>query len=208
MPIQDWDGSASHEIGKVYDYDGTTIHPIGKVHDYDGTTSSLIYSAESWLLKEGVGGESFSNIVTNAGCSSSCDFTVHDYSQVSYKTLNIYCTANNYQYANNAYSNKILYDLTNYKYLSAKWSNTNGTGTMEFWIGVTDNLTNDGTDSRWFNFRDASLAYNYYSHAAANFSGEVLLDISQITGSHYLWIGTATSYNTWLNVYFTELHLS
>lgn len=46
MPIYDYDGTTSTQIGKVYDYNGTTSTQIGKVYDYDGTTSTLIYSAE------------------------------------------------------------------------------------------------------------------------------------------------------------------
>lgn len=46
MSIKDWDGTANHEIVKLYDWDGTTSHQLGKGYDWDGTTNSLIYSAE------------------------------------------------------------------------------------------------------------------------------------------------------------------
>ena len=46
MPIYDYDGTTSYELGKMYDYDGTTNHQIGKVYDNNGTTDRLIYSAE------------------------------------------------------------------------------------------------------------------------------------------------------------------
>ena len=49
MPIYDYDGTTTYEIGKVHDYDGTTTHQIGMVHDYDGTVAKLIYTAETVL---------------------------------------------------------------------------------------------------------------------------------------------------------------
>lgn len=45
MPLQDYDGTTSYEIGKLYDNDGTTNYQIGKIFDNDGATSSLIYTA-------------------------------------------------------------------------------------------------------------------------------------------------------------------
>ena len=50
MAIYDYDGTSTHEIGKIYDYDGTTTYQIGKVYDYDGTSTHLIYSAEEIIL--------------------------------------------------------------------------------------------------------------------------------------------------------------
>ena len=46
MAIKDWDGSAWHEIGKVYDYNGSVWSQIGKVYDNNGTANSLIYTSE------------------------------------------------------------------------------------------------------------------------------------------------------------------
>lgn len=43
MAIYDWNGTTTHEIGKLYDNDGTTNYQIGKVYDNNGTTDSLIY---------------------------------------------------------------------------------------------------------------------------------------------------------------------
>lgn len=45
MPIQDYNGTASTAIAKLYDNDGTASRQIGKVYDNDGTTSRLIYTA-------------------------------------------------------------------------------------------------------------------------------------------------------------------
>ena len=47
MAIKDYDGTASHEIGKLIDFDLTAIHQTGKVCDYDGTAYHLIYQAQS-----------------------------------------------------------------------------------------------------------------------------------------------------------------
>ena len=47
MPMYDWNGTTSSELGKAYDWDGTTSHQLGKGYDYDGTTNHLIYSAQS-----------------------------------------------------------------------------------------------------------------------------------------------------------------
>ena len=46
MPMYDWNGTASSELGKVYDWDGTTSYQLGKGYDWDGTANNLIYSAE------------------------------------------------------------------------------------------------------------------------------------------------------------------
>lgn len=54
MANNDYDGTTSYEIGKLYDYDGTSSHQIGKVYDYDGTSSYLIYSAQTDLIVDGV----------------------------------------------------------------------------------------------------------------------------------------------------------
>lgn len=43
MPIYDWNGSASTEIGKIYDWNLSANTQIGKVYDWNGTTCSLIY---------------------------------------------------------------------------------------------------------------------------------------------------------------------
>ena len=43
MPIYDFDGSTSREIGKLYDWNGSTNSQIKEVYDFDGTTSRLIY---------------------------------------------------------------------------------------------------------------------------------------------------------------------
>lgn len=58
MPIYDWNGSASTEIGKVYDWDGSASHQIGAVYDFDGTANFLIYTAEQTveLLKRSADG--------------------------------------------------------------------------------------------------------------------------------------------------------
>lgn len=52
MPIKDYDGTTYYQIGKVYDYDGTTTYQIGKVYDNDGTSNYLIYSADYELYPE------------------------------------------------------------------------------------------------------------------------------------------------------------
>ena len=54
MAIYDDDGTATREIGKLYDNDRTTTYQIGKAYDNDGTNSYLIYSAEDYLLQNGV----------------------------------------------------------------------------------------------------------------------------------------------------------
>lgn len=53
MPIYDYDGAASREIGKMYDYDGATNHEIGKAYDWDGTTNREIYSGDLTLWDRG-----------------------------------------------------------------------------------------------------------------------------------------------------------
>ena len=49
MPIYDFTGSASVEIGKIYDYNGSVNSEIGKVYDYNGSVNSLIFSGEDQL---------------------------------------------------------------------------------------------------------------------------------------------------------------
>lgn len=50
MPIYDYDGTTTYQIGKLYDNDGSTNYQIGKVYDNDGTTNSLIYTAETSIF--------------------------------------------------------------------------------------------------------------------------------------------------------------
>mgnify|MGYP004603076307 FL=1 len=47
MAIFDYDGTSTHEIGKIYEQDqsATITYQIGKMYDYDGTSTHLIYSA-------------------------------------------------------------------------------------------------------------------------------------------------------------------
>ena len=47
MPIYDYDGTTTYQIGKLYDTDGTANYRIGTVYDNDGTTNSLIYTEET-----------------------------------------------------------------------------------------------------------------------------------------------------------------
>ena len=54
MPIYDFDGSTSREIGKLYDWNGSTNSQIKEVYDFDGTTSRLIYKdAPDYLFNWG-----------------------------------------------------------------------------------------------------------------------------------------------------------
>ena len=54
MPIYDFDGSTSREIGKLYDNNGTTSSQIKEVYDNDGTTSRLVYKdAPDYLFNWG-----------------------------------------------------------------------------------------------------------------------------------------------------------
>ena len=54
MPIYDFDGSTSREIGKLYDWNGSTNSQIKEVYDFDGTTSRLIYKdAPDYLFNLG-----------------------------------------------------------------------------------------------------------------------------------------------------------
>lgn len=54
MAMYDWNGTVGTELGKAYDWDGTTAHDLGYGYDWDGTTGHLIYSAEDYLLQNGV----------------------------------------------------------------------------------------------------------------------------------------------------------
>lgn len=54
MPIYDFDGSTSREIGKLYDNNGTTSSQIKEVYDNDGTASRLVYKdAPDYLFNWG-----------------------------------------------------------------------------------------------------------------------------------------------------------
>ncbi len=46
MPIYDFNGTTSVDLGKLYDSDGTADRQIGAAYDNDGVTASLIYKAE------------------------------------------------------------------------------------------------------------------------------------------------------------------
>ena len=73
MPINDYDGTAWSDIGKIYDYDGTTWRQIAKAYDNDGTTDTLIYSAEI-IMAEGsalASGVTFSKVSSNGNATTS-----------------------------------------------------------------------------------------------------------------------------------------
>ena len=54
MPIYDFDGSTSREIGKLYDNNGTTSSQIKEVYDNDGPASRLVYKdAPDYLFNWG-----------------------------------------------------------------------------------------------------------------------------------------------------------
>lgn len=54
MPIYDFNGTTSQEIGKIYDFNGTANSQIGKVYDNNGSASSLVYSGETVLYEANV----------------------------------------------------------------------------------------------------------------------------------------------------------
>lgn len=201
--------SGVNEINKMYLKTSNGVSQIGKVYEFDGTAFKPIYSSGSWLLKEGVGGEVFRHIVTMVECTSSCDFIVHQYSKVPYKTFNIYCSASAWQWAENYYSDKKLVDLSGVDKITLKWSWENGTGARDIHLGIGDILVPPlGTNNDCVAFRNALLKRVTYGSHSDNRRGELVLDVSDISGEHYIVFGTTCAYNTWANVYFTEIHLS
>ena len=112
MPIYDYDGTASHQISRLYDAEenSTVIHPISKVYDFDGTTLSLIYSASYEVLTPTVdntgGFKQHVNQDTDYAVSKNADGRYHAYAG----------RANGTWWVSNIYTNN-KFDFTNYKTL-------------------------------------------------------------------------------------------
>ena len=202
MAIYENDGTAIHELGRVLDHDGTANHRLAKVYDHDGTANHLIYSAEEWLIKDGVGGEEFSFVVRQVGGSSSSAWGVHSSSKVDYNTLKISCSTNEWQKAGNIYTNRELIDLTGYDSITVRWSYSSGSSERRVLIGVTQSLE---VKSDYNAFTKAAVKHQNTQFSSGG--GEFTLDVSEITGEHYVYIGIGCGYSMNATVYFTELHL-
>lgn len=76
MPIRDWNGTTSTEIGTLYDNNGTTSAQIGNVYNHDGTANHLIYSAEQVVYSYGSAVLPMTNATyDNAGITANSDNT-------------------------------------------------------------------------------------------------------------------------------------
>lgn len=202
MPIINFGGTAQADIGKLYVFDGTDFDQIGKVYGFNGTDNDLIYSAEEWLFKEGVGGENFKFIVRQVDGSSSIAWGAHSASKVDYNTLKITCSTNQWQKAGNIYTNGELIDLTGYNSITVRWSYSSGSSERRVLIGVTQSLE---VKSDYNAFVKAAVKHQNTQFSSGG--GEFTLDVSDITGEHYVYIGTGCGYSMNATVYFTELHL-
>lgn len=99
MPIYDFTGSASVEIGKIYDYNGSVNSEIGKVYDFNGSVNSLLFSSEVVLPQLTV--DTFYNYAdynSAAHKDSGGSWNLQGCSAVtlSYRTTTILCWSNQY----------------------------------------------------------------------------------------------------------------
>lgn len=188
-------------LTSAYQWDGAEWKvKVSQVYLPDGWVPMELVS---YIFKEGNGIETFVKIVVQTGCSSSVKYEQNSASTVPYKTLNITCTANQYQWSSSAYSDKVLYDLTDYKYLTVRWSASTGSTSKNVFCGVTDAITATNFNT----FKSNSLAYGSGDNFTHKTGGERTLDISAITGSHYIYLGAAGDYSTSFTIYFTEMLL-
>ena len=190
-------------LDSAYQWDGSEWKvKVGQVYLSEGWVPMEFVS---YIFKEGNGIETFVKIVVQVGCSSSVKYEINSASTVTYKTLNITCSANQYQWSNSAYSDKVLYDLTDYKYLTVRWSASTGSTSKNVFCGVTDTIT--AASGEFNSFRSNSLAYGSGDNFTHKTSGECTLDISAIAGSHYVYLGATGTYSSSFTIYFTEMLL-
>lgn len=204
MPIYDYNGTTSYEIGKAYDNDGTTTHQIGKVYDNDGTASRIIYSAETWLLTTEEGGDAFSVIFTQEGCSASCGFYDHGNIQGTYKTLNVSTQANQWQWSEAWVSDKKPVNLDGVDTITLKWQHCNGNGIHNICLAVSDTFPQLSNYWSW----KGSVHRVSTGDINSLTGGQLVLDVSGISGFKYIMFMSSTSYSTWFDIHFRELRLN
>ncbi len=178
MPIYDYDGTTTYQIGKLYDNDGSTNYQIGKVYDNDGTTNSLIYTADLQIITNGAiqsGYSSFTHWYVSVNNSSNGYF--HMYTTASQGTRHSIC--------------KTGIDVTNFsKMVIVAKTELNsadyyGSAMRDQMVGLISNTTQDTNTE--------PLVVSYYTNRGG--AGVKLLgtsdktytvDISSLTGTKYI----------------------
>lgn len=172
MPIYDYNGSTSTEIGRVYDYNGSTSTEMSKVYDYNGSTSSEVFSAEANLFPGTdtyAGGWSVSRSGDNG--------TYVDSTTISARATTTYTNGKVYS------TSKI--DLTNFASLVFTVTNYSKTGNATLACGIKAT------------YSDVYLPADFLSCVQPNANGDFTLDVSSRNGEYYVicaaWGSTGNS---------------
>lgn len=187
MAIYDNNGTTNAELGKLYDNNGTTNTQLGKLYDNNGTTSSLLYSAEEYLLQDGVA-------QTLAG-----GFT--HYAQQYSSTLSF--PSGYMQLVNGNSGSQSLVRSNN----QIPWGSYSklyiqmGATTVPSYSNFSFALDKNGTSStgRWMTSQDTATMSYYKTYNNVTWTeGQVLsFDISSITTSGWFMFGIQNNIGTW-----------
>ena len=186
MAIYDNDGTIDYELGRVYDNDGTADYQIGKVYDNDGTTNSLAYSAEVPLYNRGdlctdiTGGWSTSKYSADGWHTTGISMSK------AAESLNTTLAKDDNNMCGSFFTtNKV--DLTGYSKLCVEATVTaNSTARTPFRYGAY--TAKPTADSRGTHAK--------YASSTTVTNGVLEVDISEITGPHYIVLQTF-KYSSW-----------
>ncbi len=184
MPIYDNDGTASREIGKLYDHNGSANTQIGKVYDNNGSANSLIYTSEynivtasneytgGWIVCSGTYLSTGS--VTNSGSSL---------------TVSTWGGSSGWSYGSGDVRSGSTINLSGFNTLYFTISSITA-GFYKARLGITTAAQNGSslagnTDYFWEN----GGVYKTQRHVAFTAAGSYSMNISDLSGGYYIFIG-------------------